>query len=104
MFIYEAWGERDKDDERYSTDLKVAGRRLLVHKEQLQEFLYGQQLDLIIEVEVTRRERETRQYDSDEEIENAEGRFDRLYRLRADGGLDVAEGYLGTWTGDCQGA
>jgi hypothetical protein len=104
MFIYEVWGEHDRDNERYSADLKVAGRRLLVHKEQLQEFLGGQALDLIIEVEVTRRERETRQYDSDEEIENAEGRFDRLYRLRADGGLDVAEGYLGTWAGDCPGA
>jgi hypothetical protein len=103
MFIYEAWGEHDKDDEQYSTDLGVAGWRMLVHKDQLQEFLRNQGLDLIIEVEVTRRERKTRQYNREEEIESPEGRFDRLYRLRADGGLEVAEGHLGTWTGDCPG-
>ena len=104
MFIYEAWGERATDDERYRTDFKVAGRRLLAHKAQLQQFLLAQELDLIIEVEVDRRGQENQRYDSEEEKQTPEGRFDRLYRLDTRGTLELAEGCAGTWTGDRSGA
>jgi hypothetical protein len=104
MFIYEAWGERATDDERYRTDLKVAGRRLLAHKAQLQQFLLAQELDLIIEVEVDRRGQENQRYDSEEDKKTPEGRFDRLYRLDTGGNLEFAEGCAGTWTGDRSGA
>lgn len=100
MFIYEVWGNHERDDERHYDSYAVAGRRLLVHKRQLQEFLCSQNLDLIVEVGVTRRERRDRQYDSEEEAENAEGRFNRLYGLRHDGSLEVAEANIGTWTDD----
>ena len=100
MFIYEAWGEPEKDDYRYTEGFALAGRRLRAHKEQLLNFLHGQGLDLIIEVEVTRRGRETRRYADEERKPTPEARFARLYRLDNRGRLEVAEGHLGTWTGD----
>lgn len=100
VFRYEIWGEEEKDHERYTSGLVVAGHRLLVHREKLQEFLRKQELDLIIEVQVTRRGRQSRRYAGEEENEAAKGRFDRLYRLGGEGALEVAEGCLGTWTGD----
>lgn len=100
MFIYECWGDVEKDDDRYSTDFSVSGRRLLVHRTQLQKFLLGQMLDLIIEVEVTRRGRENQRYTGEEEKEKPEGRFDRLYRLQSGGTLEIAEGRLGAWSSD----
>ena len=100
MFIYEAWGVDARDEERYQDGLAVAGNRLIAHKEQLLDFLREQALDLIIEVEVKRRERESRRYAGEKEDADPEGRFARLYLLSADGNLEVAEGRLGTWTGD----
>lgn len=100
MFIYEVWGERDNDQEQYTAGCAAAGRRLLVHKEQLRDFLRGQELDLMIEVEVTRRGRETRRYAGEEEKKTPGGRFDRLYRLHGGGALEIAEGRVGAWAGD----
>ena len=99
MFAYEVWGETPEDDEKYMMRSAVAGQRLLVHKEQLLNFLRGQELDLIIEVEVKRRGREARRYADEEGNPTPEGRFIRLYRLDGRGGLEVAEGRLGTWAG-----
>ncbi|HZW20236.1 hypothetical protein [Noviherbaspirillum sp.] len=101
MFVHEVWGERTDDDDQYTGNFAAAGWRLLVHKGQLQEFLRNQGLDLIIEVGVIRRGRENRRYSGDEEDKTPEGRFDRLYRLCGGGTLEVAEGCLGTWAGDC---
>ena len=101
MFVYEVWGVDAEDEERYRDGFAVAGQRLLAHKEQLLNFLRGQALDLIIEVEVERRERENRRYAGEEEDASSEGRFARLYLLDGEGTLEVAEGRLGTWTGDC---
>lgn len=102
MFIYEVWGEEESDNEQYrgSGHLAVAGHRLLAHKEQLSEFLQSQGLDLIIEVEVIRRDRESRRYTGEEEKKIPEGRFDRLYRFDSRGAIEIAEGRVGTWTGD----
>ena len=97
MFIYEAWG--DDDDERYSTAIAVSGRRLLVERGQLMEFLQGEGLDLVIEVEVRREGRGNRRsYDAEDNT--PEARYDRLYRLDRAGGLHVAEGRIGTWSDD----
>ncbi len=100
MFVYEAWGVDAEGEERYRGDFAVAGSRLAAHKEQLLNFLQEQALDLIIEVEVDRRERESRRYVGAEEDASREGRFARLYLLCANGDLEVAEGRIGTWTGD----
>lgn len=99
MFLYEVWGERDTDEERYSTDLKVSGRRLLVEREQLLEFLGREARDLVIEVEIRREGRDNRRsYDSEDQT--PEAAYDRLYRLDRTGGLHTAEGCVGTWAGD----
>ena len=100
MFVYEAWGVDADDEERYRHGFAVAGQRLLVHKEQLLNFLRSQALDLIIEVEVKRRERRNRRYAGEEGDAIPEGRFARLYLLGGEGNLEIAEGRLGTWTGD----
>ena len=100
MFIYEVWGVDAEDGERYRGGFTVAGQRLVTHKEQLLNFLREQALDLVIEVEVERRERKNRRYAGEEEDASAEGRFVRLYLLGGNGDFKVAEGRLGTWTGD----
>lgn len=100
MFVYEVWGEEETDDERYSPGVRVSGHRLLVHRRKLQAFLQNQQFDLILEVQVTRRGRKGGRYAGQEADDAEEGRFDRLYRLERGGGLEIAEGYLGAWTGD----
>ena len=100
MFVYEAWGEPERDDERDTTRFIVSGYRLLVHKDQLLNFLHDQGLDLIIEVEVRRHGRENRWYDRKERDATPEGKFARLYRLDRRGDLEIAEGCVGTWTDD----
>lgn len=99
MFLYESWGDRETDEERHSTDFKVSGRRLLVERGQLQEFLGREALELVIEVEIRREGRDDRRrYDQEEKT--PEEAYDRLYRLDGTGGLHTAEGRVGAWTGD----
>ena len=100
MFVHEVWGVDDKDDEGHRDDFSVAGQRLRAHKEQLLGFLRSQALDLIIEAEVTRRERGHRRFTGEKGNSTPEGRFARLYLLNGQGNMEVAEGRLGTWTGD----
>ena len=102
MFRYESWGRPLRDDDRYSTSPDVAGDRLLVDKGQLLDFLREVGLDLIIEVEVTRRGRENRRHYREEAPSKPEGYFVRLYRLDSRGSLEVAEGCIGTWTDNRQ--
>lgn len=99
MFLYESWGDRDLDEERHSTDIKVSGRRLLVEQEQLQEFLGREALELVIEVEIRREGRDDRRGYHQEEKTPQEA-YDRLYRLDRTGGLHTSEGRVGAWLGD----
>ncbi|WP_270934315.1 hypothetical protein [Falsiroseomonas oryzae] len=99
MFVFEVWGEKDREDEHHLTGIRPAGWRLLAHGEQLGEFLQHEGLDLIIEVEVRRSGRRTRRYAGEEDADPPQERFDRVYRLGADGALDIAEGRLGSWSG-----
>ena len=95
MFLYHAWGLDENENENRRLFV-VAGHRLLAHKEQLQRFLCGEEKDLIVKVEVYRRDRERRRYGEEER----RTRVVQLYRLGAGGCLEVAEGCLGTWAGD----
>nr|WP_158385781.1 hypothetical protein [Comamonas testosteroni] len=97
MFIFESWGAEVPDD-RYSTGFSSEGHRLLAHRRQLSEFLNDARFDLVIEVEVERREKSEQEYSFEKEEPRAQ--FDRLYRLTGDGELSIAEGHLGTWLGD----
>ena len=100
MFIYEAWGVDAEDREPHQNAFTVAGERLVAHKEQLLSFLREQALNLVIEVEVERHEQKNRRFAGTEEDASLEGRFVRLYLLAGSGDLEVAEGRLGSWTGD----
>ena len=102
MFRYESWGQPSRDENGYSGHPVVAGDRLLVDRDQLLDFLRGEELDLIVEVEVTRRGRGNRRHFGEEGASKPEGRFVRLYKLDSRGGLEVAEGCIGTWTSNSQ--
>ena len=99
MFRFEVWGEHDRDDDRYRTNMAVAGHRLLVEKAQLREFLAREGRDLVIEVEVRREGRENRR-SYDPEDSTPDSPYDRVYRLDAGGELHAAEGRVGTWASD----
>jgi hypothetical protein len=99
MFLFEVWGESDRENERYQAEQSVAGRRLLVEKGQLQKFLSSEGLDLVIEVEVRREGRNSRRsYDAEDQT--PEAAYDRIYRLEAGGGFHIAEGSIGRWPGN----
>jgi hypothetical protein len=97
MFIHEAWGEPDPKSEWYGSGLLAGGHRLLAHREQLQAFLERVGMDLVVEVEIRRNDRESRRQNRAKARQELEGRYDRLYRLGRDGGLHIAEGDLGAW-------
>lgn len=100
-FVYEAWGDNlgGEDDRRrsYSHAISSSGRRLLIDREALKAFLDKSGLDLIVEVEITRRNKDY-DYSGYDEEEAKESHFDRILLLRGDGTIEAAEGRLGTWT------
>lgn len=101
VFAYEAWGDNRGDESeerlRYNERIRSRGWRLQINRESLRAFLNEVGLDLIVEVEITRRNRgyEDSRY-SQEKAEEA--RYDRVLILRRDGTIETAEGRLGTWT------
>ena len=100
MFVYEAWGGPTTHGDDPGFGHTVSGDRLLVRQDDLLAFLQHENWDLIVEVEVTRRGREHRRRLGAEDDDETRGRFARLYRLDGGGGLEIAEGRLGTWTSD----
>jgi len=103
VFVYGAWGD-NRGDERedrlqYDETIRSNGWCLRADKEALKAFLNGKGLDLIVEIEITRRNRGYgyyRRYDDKEE--EKEARFDKVILLRRDGAIEAAEGCIGTWT------
>jgi hypothetical protein len=101
VFTYEAWGD-NRDDEpedrfRYEETVRSSGWRLRVDRDALKTFLDRVGLDLIVEVEITRRNKGYDYSQYDEEGAKA-AKFDRVLVLRRDGTIEAAEGCLGTWT------
>ena len=97
--IYEEWGDREPEDERQRTfggAVTSRGRRLLIREADLQAFLVTQGGDLIIEVEITRRDRPDGSSSFDDEGSQSAS-FDRLLLLRRDDRLQAAERDLGAW-------
>jgi hypothetical protein len=99
MFFYEVWGGSDQSEPGYSDRFVVRGHRLLADRKQVQAYLSKLKMDLIAEVEVARDEQSGGRYISEKEKKASE-RFDRLYQVRHDGELHIAEGRLGTWAGN----
>jgi hypothetical protein len=101
VFTYEAWGD-NRDDEpedrlRYEETVRSSGWRLRVDRDTLKTFLDRVGLDLIVEVEITRRNKGY-DYSRYDEEGAKEAHFDRVILLRRDGAIEAAEGRLGTWT------
>jgi hypothetical protein len=101
VFIYEAWGD-NRDDEpedrfRYDETVRSSGWRLRVDRDGLKTFLDRVGLDLIVEVEITRRNKGYDHSRYDKEGAKA-AQFDRVLLFRRDGTIEAAEGCLGTWT------
>jgi hypothetical protein len=101
VFLYEAWGDSrgdERDDRlRYDETVRSSGWRLRADKESLRIFLNEMGLDLIVEIEITRRNKGY-DYSRYDEEGAKEARFDRVVLLRRDGAIEAAEGCLGTWT------
>ena len=100
-FVYEAWGDdRDDHSERslYDESVRSSGWRFLADKETLRDLLNRMGLDLIVEIEITRRNKSGYEYSRDDKEEEKETRYDRVILLRRDGTIEAAEGCLGPWT------
>lgn len=107
VFTYDTWGDTrgDEQEDRYRGEQAVrsTGWRLRIEREALRTFLNESGCDLIIEVEIRRRNYGYDSYVRFDEEKNQETRFDRLLLLRRDGTLEAAEGCIGTWALPCAG-
>jgi len=103
IFVYGAWGDNrgtEREDRlRYDETIRSSGWRLRIEKEVLTAFLNQKGLDMIVEIEITRRNKGYGYYQKyDDKEEYKETRFDRVIILRKDGTIEAAEGRLGTWS------
>lgn len=98
-----AWGETPNNQgeyyRRFESAFRADGHRLRVKQEALREYLNEIGMDLLLEVEIDRKDSgyESAGYGS----EIKECTYDRLYILRRDGAIETADGCIGTWTVDC---
>jgi hypothetical protein len=101
VFVYEAWGDNrgdERDDRlRRNGTVRSSGWHLRADREALRIFLDKMGLDLIAEIEITRRNKGDDYSRHDKEAAK-EARFDRVVILPRDGTIEAAEGRLGTWT------
>lgn len=98
-FIYETWGEPETlNRSGYPSEVlrRAFGHRLLCRRDDLSEFLGLQKMDLIVEIEVNRREVRERWASSDQE-DSTENEFERVLLLRRSGEIEAAECSLGAW-------
>ena len=100
VFVYETWGDtlsREREDHlRYDNKIRSSGWRLLIDKKALKTFLDKVGLDLIAEVEITRRNKGY-DYSRYDEEKTKESLFDKVFLLRRDGTIETFEGFTGTW-------
>jgi len=101
VFEYEAWSDTvDYEAEnrlRYDGTVRSNVARLLCEKSVLRTLLNTINLDLIVEIEITRRNKGYG-YSLRDEEKAKESKFDRVVLFRRDGTIETAEGCLGSWT------
>ncbi|WP_368889320.1 ATP-binding protein [Morganella morganii] len=99
-FHYEAWGDTKDDSQQreyiYGEDIISKGHRLKISLHHLKQYLDKVDLDLILEVEITRRVTKNGITEYNEEPKKEE-RYARLYLLRRTGEILTTEGCVGTW-------
>lgn len=100
IFTYEAWGdnsdENSGESSRYDRTVRSNGWRLKINKQALYTFLNSVELDLIVEVEITRRNKGY-DYSRYDEEKTKEARYDKVILIRRDGTIEDTEGCIGTW-------
>jgi hypothetical protein len=100
-FSYCAWSEYDDyaNEEHYKYDKTVrsTGHRLMIDSVSLNKFLNKVDLDLIVEVEITRRNNAYGTSRNNEK-KTKEYIFDRIFLLRKEGTIETTEGCVGAWT------
>ncbi len=100
VFGYESWSDIHWDDyeERslYDHDIRSSGWRLRVDRESLETFLKKAGLDLIVKVQIDRKNKGY-EYSRYDQKETKKSKFDRLFLLRRDGTVEAAERRFGTW-------
>lgn len=100
VLSYEAWADEPSDDRhdrgRYDETVRSNGWRLRIDRAALGHLLKRRRLDLIVEIEILRRNMgyEPR-YDDEEDAK--ETRFDRVLLFRSNGDVEGAEGRIRTW-------
>ena len=100
VFDYEAWGDV-RDDSRqkeyiHGEDVISDGHRLKISSHYLKKYLSEVELDLIVEVEITRRASKDGITEYNEDSEK-EARYARLYLFKRTGEIFTTEGCVGTW-------
>jgi len=100
-FIYEAWSDLDqysrKGEYIYGDTVYSDGYRLKASIDTLKEYLEIVKFDLIVEIEITKREVKNGNTSYDQKSKK-ESRYSRIYLLRATGEIYTAEGCIGSWT------
>jgi hypothetical protein len=100
-FIYEAWSDLEqysrKGEYIYGDTVYSDGYRLRASIDTLKEYLDIVKFDLIVEIEITKREVKNGNTSYDQESKK-ESRYSRIYLLRATGEIFTAEGCIGSWT------
>jgi hypothetical protein len=100
VFGYESWSDVrwDDFDERslYDNEVRSSGWRLRVSRKALEAFLKKAGLDLIVKVQIDRRNKGY-EYSRYDQKETKKSKFDRLFLLRRDGTVEAAEGRFGAW-------
>ncbi|WHI47212.1 hypothetical protein [Microbulbifer sp. VAAF005] len=101
IFTYEAWGdviEYSRQKEYiHGDDVVSDGHRLKISSHHLEKYLNEVNLDLILEVEITRRASKDGITGYNEEPKK-EARYARLYLFRRTGEIVTTEGCFGTWS------
>jgi hypothetical protein len=100
VFIYEAWGDNREDEReeslRYSDSVRSHGWRLQIDRSALSKYLKKVKLDLIVEVEITRR-KNGYEYSYNDQEKSQEARYDKILLFRRDGTFEDVDGYFGSW-------
>lgn len=103
-FRYVAWSDDMSDSTlRYSSEFpRSYGHRLIGSRSAIQDFLLERQMDLVVEIDLTRRTGDGYGIDDSEEEKSAS--YDLVVVLRGDGRIEAADGCVGTWTASREGA
>jgi hypothetical protein len=102
-FRYVAWSDDISDSTlRYSSEYpRSYGYRLIGSRSAIQDFLLERQMDLVVEIDLTRKTGDGYGIDDSEEKKSAS--YDLVVVLRRDGRIEVADGCVGTWTASREG-